>query len=209
MPTPVSQLEIINLALGHLKQRKIASMDEVSVQASEANRCYETARRDTLRGHDWGFATNVKPLALNSSYAISDTGVYAGKWLFAYAYPSNVVAIWHVYNEATPDKDNGELFRVVYDDVNNQKVILTDCDEALGECTFDLEDTTLFDANFVTAFAFRLAASMASNLTGDDSIADAMLKAFNVYISEAERVSSYEERDNSGKGTTSPYEETR
>ena len=209
MSTPVAQLDIINLALGHLKQRKIASLNEVSPQALEALRSYEMARKDTLRGHDWGFATNVKALALNTTYAASDTGVYAGKWLFAYVYPSNVVAVWHVYNEATADKDNGEQFRIVYDDVNNEKVILTDCEEALGECTFDLQDTTLFDASFVTAFAYKLASHMAPNLTGDDSIVDAMNKAFLTTISEAERMSSYEAKDEAAKGRTSPYEDVR
>ena len=209
MPTPVMQEDIVNLALGHLKQRKIASMTEVSPQATEANRCYEPARREALRGHDWGFATNVKALALNVTYAISTTGVYAGKWAFAYVHPSNVVAVWHVYNESTLDKDKGEPFRIVYDDINKQKVILTDCEDALAECTFDLQDTTLFDATFVTAFAFRLAADMAPNLTGDDAIADDMLKKYNVTVSEAERMSSYEHRSNQSDSQTSPYEDCR
>jgi len=252
MSTPVSQLDIVNLALGNLKQRSIASMAEVSAQAGEANRCYETARRETLRGHDWGFATCVNILALNSTYQSFATwlpthvyavGVlvkdgdnyyscntahtsgatlaanasywsdasplYAGQWLFAYTYPSNAVAVWHIYNSATKDKDNGEQFRVVYDSVNNEKVILTDCDLAMGEYTFDLQDTTLFDANFVTAFAFRLAANMAPNLTGDDKIAQDMMAGYNAAISEAERMSSYEAKDEAAKGRTSPYEDIR
>jgi hypothetical protein len=209
MSTPVSQLDIVNIALGNLKQRSISSMAEVSVQAEEANRAYEPCRKEVLRGHDWGFATNVKALALNVTYLASDTGLYAGKWQYAYVHPSNVVAVWHVYNESTTDKDNGEEFRIIYDDVNNEKVILTNCEDALGECTFDLQDTTLFDANFVTAFAYRLAANMAPNLTGDDSIAADMLKAYNLTIQEAERINSYEQKDMSALGRTSSYEDVR
>ena len=208
MPPP-SQTDIINLALAHLKQRKIASLSENSVQASEALRCYDIARRETLRGHDWGFATVVKDLALNSTYLPSATGVYAGKWLFCYTWPSNVVAVWHVYNESTPDKDNGEEFREIYDDVNNQRLILTDTDQALGEMTFDLSDTSLFDANFVTAFAYRLAADMAANLTGDDTIADTMMKMYQAFVSEAERMNSYEAKDDAAQKRTSPYEDVR
>jgi hypothetical protein len=205
----ISKTEIINLALAHLKQRKIANTTEVSIQAQEANRCYETARREALRSHDWGFATVVKTAALNATYPISATGVYAGQWLFAYTYPSNALAVWHVYNESTVDKDNGERFRVIYDDANNQKVILTDTDQALIEYTFDVQDTTLFDANFVTAFAWRLAYDMAPNLTGDDSIAGEMIKMFNMAISEAERMSSYEARDDFASKTTSTYQDIR
>jgi hypothetical protein len=208
MPAP-SQTEIVNIALAHLKQRKIANLTESSVQAVEANRCYETARRETLRSHDWGFATVVKALVLNATYAVSSTGIYAGKWLYAYTYPSNAVAVWHVYSESTADKDNGEQFRIIYDPDHNQRIILTDCYQALGEYTFDVQDTTMFDANFVTAFACRLAFDMAPNLTGDDQVAGEMLKLFNMAISEAERMSSYEAYDDSRKKTTSTYEDIR
>lgn len=252
MSTPPSKTEIINIALGHIKQRQIASIAEVSVQAAEAIRCYETARRETLRSHDWGFATCVSILALNADYQAfatwevthaytvgelvkdgdnyyscntshtsgatlaanasywSDASpLYAGKWLYAYTYPSNCVAMWHIYNSGTSDKDNGKQFRIVYDSVNNAKVILTDCDLAMGEYTFDLDDTTLYDANFVTAFAFRLAADMAPNLTGDYGMGLDMMKMFNMAISEAERMSSYEAKDDSAKTATSPYEDIR
>jgi hypothetical protein len=247
-----SQTEIVNIALAHLKQRKIASMSETSIQALEANRCYETARRETLRSHDWGFATCVMQLALNATYQSYETWtagdtyvvgelvingaqyyscntahtasaafttdiaywddaspLYAGKWLYAYSYPSNCIAMWHVYNSGTPDKDNGEQFRVLYDSVHTAKVILTDCELALGEYTFDVTDTTMFDANFVTAFALRLAFDMAPNLTGDDNVAAGMLKLFNIAISEAERMSSYEAKDDASKNAKSSYEEIR
>ena len=205
----VSKTEIINLALGHLKQRKITSETEVSVQAQEAMRSYDIARREALRSHDWGFATVVKDGALDSTYPASTTGVYAGEWLFAYTYPANAIAVWHVYNEATKDKDNGELFRCIYDDTNNKKVILTNTEYALIEYTFDVQDTTMYDANFIPAFAWRLAYEMAPNLTGDDAIAGEMLKMFNMAVSEAERMSSYEARDEQSKKTTSSYEDVR
>ena len=204
-----SKTDIINMALAHLKQRKIASLTEVSIQASEALRCYEIARHETLRGHDWGFATVVKPMALDATYATDSVGSYAGKWIYAYSYPSNALAIWHVYNINTPDKDNGEEFRVLYDDTNNKKVILTDVEEALVEYTFDVQDVTMYDANFITAFTFRLAYDMAPNLTGDDAIAGEIFKTYNALIHDAERMNSYEAKDDSSKTTTSAYEDLR
>jgi hypothetical protein len=204
-----SKTDIINMALAHIKQRKIANLTEVSPQASEALRCYEIARHETLRGHDWGFATVVKPLALDATYTADSIGTYAGKWLYAYVYPSNAVAVWHVYNVSTSDKDNGEQFRVLYDDTNNKKVILTDTDEALAEYTFDVQDVTMYDANFVAAFAYRLAADMAPNLTGDDSIAGEMFKLYQALMQDAERMASYEAKDDSSKNTKSSYEESR
>ena len=203
-----SKTDIINLALGHLKQRKIASLTEVSIQASEALRCYEPARRETLRG-GWGFSTVVKDLALNADYEASDTGIYAGEWLYAYVYPANALNIRKVFNEGTVDKDKGEEFRTVYDDSHNTKVILTNLQYAMVEYGFDVQDVTMFDANFIQAFAARLAYEMAPNLTGDDSIVDAMFKLYNSLVSEAERTDSYESSDDKAKRTTSSYEECR
>jgi hypothetical protein len=209
MPAPAqpSQLNIINLALTHLKNRRISSLTENSVQANAANACYETARRETLRGHDWPWATCITSLALNATYAADASGLYAGKWSYAYTYPANCIAMWHIYTAGTIDKSKGEDFREVYDPVNNQKILLTDCADALGEYTFDLSDTTLWDSNFVTAFAYRLAADMAPALTGDDSIAEDMLKKSIIAISESERMASYE--TNVNENTTSTYEDAR
>jgi hypothetical protein len=245
-----SQVNIINLALGHLKNRPISSISESSVQALAANNCYEISRREALRSHQWEFATAIIPLALSATYETAadwaageayvvgnvviyntlyyrcntahtssaafstdeanwsdGSSYYSGKWLYAYSYPSNCVALWSVYNEGTINKKKGEQYRVVYDTVNAGKVILTDCSEAMGEYTYDLEDTTLFSADFITAFAYRLAADMAPALTGDDSIANDMLKKFMLAISEAKRISAYE---NTSRDTqTSSYEEAR
>lgn len=202
LPNPPSQLEIVNLALGHLKQRKISSMTEVSVQAQAVNRCYETARRETLRGHDWSFATCVKTLALLANYTPTSN------WLYAYQYPANAVAVWHVYDDTTVNKTAGDDFRELYDDVNNQKVLVCNIADAIVEYTFDLSDTTLFDSTFVTAFAYRLAADMAPGLTGDDAIADNMMKKALVAISEAERYSAYENTQVKDR-PTSEYEDVR
>ena len=205
-----SQTDIINIALGHLKQRKIANTTESSVQASEALRYYDIARRETLRSGPWSFNKCIKSLALNASYAISTSGVYAGKWLYAYTYPSNALSIARIFSETTTDaKEQREEFTIVYDDTNNSKVILTDCYQALCEYAFDVQDTTMFDASFIPAFALRLAFDMAPNLTGDDGVAGDILKMYNIAISEADRVDSYEEYDKSQDKTTSPYEETR
>jgi hypothetical protein len=205
---PPSKTDIINLALGHLKQRKIASLSEVSVQASEALRCYETARRETLRG-DWSFNSVVKDLALNADYEASATGIYAGKWLYAYVYPANALGVWKVFNEGTVNQDKGEEFRVVYDDVHNTKVILTNLQYAMVEYGFDVQDVTMFDSAFITAFSVRLAYEMAPNLTGDDSVVDSMFKLYTSLMSDAERIDSYESSSDTYTGTTSPYEESR
>jgi hypothetical protein len=210
MPFPAkpAEVDIVNMALGLLKCRKIASMSENSVEAVAANEYWDPARRLTLAGHDWEFALAVKLMALSSTYPTQGpNNLYAARWIYAYAAPSNAVAVWHVYNEATIDKSVGEDFRSVYDDTNNQLIILTNCVDAYGEYTFDLSDTTLWSPTFIDAFSYVLAGKMAPQLTGDDSIGDSLIKKGLIATSEAERMSSYESQITEVK--SSSYEDAR
>ena len=210
MPFPAkpSQVDIVNMALSHIKCRKIASMSENSVEAVEANIWWDPARRETLRGHDWPFATVVKLLALSSTYPTQGpNNLYAARWTYAYTLPSNAVACWHIYSEQSKDKTVGDDFRAMYDDTNNQLVVLTNTVDAYGEYTFDLSDTTLFNSDFIVAFSYILAGRMAPALIGDDNIADNMLKKGMIAISEAERMSSYESQTTETK--SSSYEDAR
>ena len=195
-----NQVEIINLALSHIGIAPIASISEASVQAQTAMRCWDSARKESLRGHDWAFATVVATLSYSTTLAtLTTSGLYAGEWVYAYQYPSNCVAMWHLYNEVTENKDLGEEFREIYDAVNSQKVLVSNCVDALGEYTFDVTDPSFYDANFVTMFSYRLAADLAMPLTGDPNLSVTMMKVFNELMNDAERMSAYE--NNPGKQT--------
>ena len=168
-------------------------MTEASVPAQAAERVWDSARKESLRGHDWGFATVVLALTPSTTFGtLTTSGLYAGNYLYAYEYPTNCLAMWHVYNESLADKTFGEDFREIYDSVNRQKVIVTNIADALGEYTFDLEETEFFDANFVTTLSYRLAADLAMPLTGDGQLALNMMKIFTTMMSDAERMNSYE-----------------
>ena len=56
-----TQVDIINLALGHIAMRPIAAIDDATPEAVAASRVWLPALREALRSHDWGFATVVEP----------------------------------------------------------------------------------------------------------------------------------------------------
>jgi hypothetical protein len=210
MPFPAkpAEVDVVNMALGHLKCRKISSMSENSVEAVEANKWYEPARRETLRGNAWPFATVIKLMALSSDYPTQGpNNLYAARWVYAYTAPANAVAVWRVYNEATIDKSKSENFRQIYDDTNNQLIVLTNTVDAYAEYTFDLSDTTLWSADFIMAFSYVLAARMAPGLTGDDSISDGLIKKGLIAMSEAQRIGSSEVNITETRSST--YEDAR
>jgi hypothetical protein len=180
-----SQLEIINKALGHIGIAPIVSMVEASPPAQLATRIWDTCRQEVLKGHDWSFATAVVSLS-TATYTILDN-----TWMYAYQYPtsSSCLEVWHVYYLAN---DKSQDFRVMYDPVGKQKIIMSNVTDAKGEFTVDITDTTFYDANFVSVLAYFLAANMAKPLTGDSQLAETLLKTYNAYMSDAERMNSYE-----------------
>jgi len=177
------QLGIVNKALGHISVAPIVSMSEASPAAQLATRIWDTCRQEVLKGHDWSFATSITALS-TANYTI-----VAQDWQYAYQYPAVALEVWHVYYTA---KDKKQDFRVVYDPVNAAKVILSNTVDAIAEYTYDLTVTTGYDAHFVSVLAYFLAANMAKLLTGDSDLAKKMLDMYNSYMSDAERMSSYE-----------------
>lgn len=197
----LSQVQICNLALGHISQRPIQDINEGTPQANACSSVWDACVQECLRGQDWPFATVSEALAVIPGY--SQYG-----WTYAYAYPSNCMACWRVYNEQTIDKQTGEMFRKVFARTLNQLVILTNCENAYAEFTYKISDTNLFDANFATVLAYRIAADIAMPLNADPQQATAMIQIFNGMMSDAQRMAKYENYQAEGP-TSSSFEDSR
>lgn len=203
----MTQLEIINASLGLLKCRKITSISDGSIQTETAVRFWEISRKKALREYAPPCATVVIALTLNTTYAKAANDLYAGRWAYAYTYPSNCLAMNLIYTQATINKSKGENFRELYDSVNAARVLVTDCEDAIGEYTYDLSDCSKWDDSFAKVFAILLASDMAPNLSADDAIAMNLLKLYQLEISESKRYNSYEKRVT--ETHTSSYEDSR
>lgn len=206
------KVNIWNLALQNIGHRPIASDTEQSVGALACARSWDPARREVLRECAWGFATVIENLSLISSSSYTPPQ----GWLYAYQYPSKCLAMRKIFNPSTtlgttlfpmsqspnnyrtPTRTAlGEKFREIFVPILNAKIILSNTPNAIGEFTWDLEDTTLFDATCVTLCGIRLASDIATPLTGDSSIAVNMMKMYNTKLSEAQRHNSYEDNTSS------------
>jgi hypothetical protein len=193
------KVDIINLALGRLSQSPIGDIAENSVQANVANRVWEICLKDCLRSNNWSFAQVTDNLALVPFTPAS--------WVYAYAYPSNAVVIWKIFNQYTAD-NAGERFTEGFSIDTNQKILLTNCSNAIVIYTHYLQDATQFDSNFVNILGYRLAAEMAMPLNADPELAKAMTALYVTQSSEAQRMSSYES-DALYKRDVSPYVDAR
>jgi len=165
-----SDVQIAKLALNHIGDRwDIAALTEASVEAEQVNLIYADVRDTMLRAHPWGFAKKFTSPATLS-------GTVPGGWDYMYQYPTDAVRVLGVTDPF--GVDTVIKFEIATNSVD-QRVILTDQNEAEFYYTSRVTDPTRFDPEFTMAFSYALAAMLAMPLTGDGGIASAMeQKAF-------------------------------
>jgi len=151
-----SQVSICNMALGYLNHAiRIAAIDENSNEADQCSLYYEPALRATLRAFPWNFAMRYATLA-NLGTPISPS------WTVMYAVPSDAVALRPIMPEIPGTPAN--KYEVAFN--GTAKVIMCNVDDATARYTAFVDDPNIYDAQFVTAFAWQLASEMALVLTG-------------------------------------------
>ncbi|WP_027179947.1 hypothetical protein [Maridesulfovibrio bastinii] len=145
----VSEVTICNLALRKLGAKLIESLDDISQEALTCNLMYGHVRDTVLREYPWNFAASRSRLA-----RLSDKPVFGFR--FQYQKPPDCLHIRQL-------NESGDPFVVEGDRV------LTNSDEAYAVYTSRVINPALFDPCFVMAFAARLAAEIADDITGSNS----------------------------------------
>ena len=84
---------------------------------------------------------------------------------YAYRYPASCVALRKLYNAHFDNIPAYTGYQIVSD--KEGRVIYTDVANVSAEYTADIEDTGLFDDQFVEALSWKLAGAIAFKLTGN------------------------------------------
>lgn len=171
----MDKIQIVNVALGRIGVAAIESLSEASEAARVTDRYYDLTRQLVLRKYPWGFATRRTQLA--------QLETKPSDYKYAYRYPPDVLYLRGVYNEYYDKPIHDHHYKILSD--KSGKVLYSDVPYASIEYTADIEDATLFDAQFVEAFAWKLAAEIAFILTGNMGIAQNAVQAYNAYVNEA------------------------
>lgn len=166
----MTQLEIVNLALNRLGERKqLASLigtDPVTVTVLSA---YETARRVLLSSFPWPFAvTTVELMEAPESYPL---------WPYTYVHPSSALRVLRVFNENTKD-GLSEEFQVQATANASGKRILAGISPAYCEYIVDVQDESVLPAPFADLFAWFLASELAIPLSTDPQLQTALEKIY-------------------------------
>jgi hypothetical protein len=194
-----SEVDICNLALGHLGDRATVSSinpPEGSAQAEHCARFYPIARDLVLEAHEWGFATKRGNLAL-----LSDTPPPG--FQFVYQLPSdcrniidlidpNALVIFPVDERCGHWGDNAFTMPPVPYELETRSdgtpIIYTNLENAGIRYVASITDTTKFSAQFVDTVAWLLAGYLAGPVIKGDTGAQmgaTCMKAFQVSLGQA------------------------
>lgn len=185
----MTNTDICNMALSYLGKGRIISMDDDT--SEEARQCrihYDHCRRMLLGKYTWSFAKRVTELALCAKTVPG--------WDYCYGYPGKCLAVRFIFDKDLRRVVNGKknAFEVAML-ADNQKVIMTDLENAWCEFTQDTVEVDLFSEEFIEALAHYLAASMALSLDGNAAIQQTQMQLYQIAF-EAAKVGTANEREN-------------
>lgn len=161
----MDDVQICNLALSRIGiSLKIASLQtERTKEAIELRNVYELTRDRVLGAAPWPFAKRTVQLA-----KVGDT---PARWKYRYAYPNDCLALRGLFPASLIGSFTQQTLRqylmlnktphemeLTTGDV---QTIVTDLDQAYAIYTVRVTNPSVFDAAFVSAFAWSLAAEVA------------------------------------------------
>lgn len=208
---PLSQTDIVNLALSHICEKTVISLSEKSVEAATANQFYQTALNETLRDFSWPFASKYDNLAL----VVTNPNI---NWQFAYQYPSDCLYFRRVLSGLPQDSRQSRVPYIVarsnfinpppgqglptqpattFTPTSQSGLyIFTNMEFAQCEYTYLVTDTSNYTPDFIMAFSYRLAYMMVPRLTGGDPFKNKqdMMALYDMEITKAKANSFNEEQ---------------
>lgn len=175
-----SVIEICNRALSNIgNSRSINSLDEASKEAGQCSLHFDACRDAALADFDWNFATK--------RVALADTNAPPPDWQYAYQYPTDCMRITEIMLPGI--RNPTAAMRVPYvtgsDAAGTGKLIYTDQPEAWLKYVGRVTDVNMFDAIFIEALSWRLAAAINMPLTGSADLGNNALSMYNRVILSA------------------------
>ena len=180
-----SGVDLCNRALDLLGAANITSLTENSKEARLCNGNFDDVRDAVLRSHPWNIAITRRELAKDS-----DTPAFG--FSFQYSLPTDpfclrVLSFWNSnVNNDVAAYDSNVMFKI-----EGRKVLSNE-----GTCNIiyigRVTDTEQYDSLLNKAISARLAAEIAYNITGSNSVSQGMIAIYEDRLKEAKGVDSME-----------------
>lgn len=170
-------LEMYNLCLSRLGSRQVLTGTTGTDPATLAIAgSYPVARDELLRSHTWPFAT--------AACELQEVAAIVPQWSYAYAYPETTLAVVRIYSDSTPD-GRTEEYAVQSNEDGTDKLIVTNVSPAYAKRVVAVTDPARFDADFVDALAYKVAADLAMPLANDMNLREHLLKIHYQVLNQA------------------------
>lgn len=180
-----SETDIANLALAHLGEAPIQSLDENNAASRACALHYPQTRDELLRAHRWNFA--VTRVALSE---LDDEPPFG--WLHQFELPADCLRVLE-FN----DSEIGDVISEEF--VIEGRAVLTDAETVNLIYLRRAEDVGQYDSLFVDALSLRLAIKLSETIRGTTSKTEQLLKAYESLIAPlARRVDANEGRRRKG-----------
>lgn len=175
-----SEVEICNIALGHIRAGSINSLNESSIQAQSCKLLYPVLRDQMLQDAPYQFNRSLKPLALLTDELFN--------WIYVYQYPSDCLYINRLilnFAEVSSDTTTSAVASRFYDrglprpnldkqvehqiyNIDDNRVIASNETELRIDYRKRITDPNLFNINFTMGLSHLLASNLAVSLVGVD-----------------------------------------
>jgi len=176
----MDQTGICNLALVHVGNRQITSIDAEEQAARICKALYDQTLDEMLRMHPWNFA--IKRATLSAFVDAPLSG-----WAYQYGLPADFM------RSVQLNGYEADEIRSDYQIENGR--LLTDYDIAQLRYVAKITDPTLYDPLFIEAFALKLASKIAVPLTGNRELGPQFNAEFNsIALPRARRIDAAEDR---------------
>jgi hypothetical protein len=177
-----SKVDICNLALSHIAQAVNITSIEPPDGSAFAEHCaqhYPTARDMCLEMHEWTFATTRQVLSA------VDLPAEVSQWRYAYDYPTGVIRPLAILLPQCTDDTQGQPYRIEVDALTDDRIILTNVQDATMKYIRRNDDPVQYTPLFVIALSWLLAHFIAGPITKKASIVDACEKQWEKWMKRA------------------------
>jgi hypothetical protein len=180
-----SVTDICNLALGHLGEARVESLDEDNLASRACSLHYAAARDQVLRSHRWNFAQGRVALE-----QLSEEPAFG--WRYQYTLPVDCLRVLEFNGTEMGDVISEEF-------IVEGRRLLTNAETAKLVYTRRIEDVSEFDALFVEALALKLGVLLSETIRGSTGKTGELLSTYErVTAPLARRVDANEGRRRKG-----------
>jgi hypothetical protein len=165
-------VEIANRAITYLGGDPITALTDDTKEGRACNRLYEQTRDQLQRDHPWNFGIKRASLSANTTAPVFE-------YTNAFDFPDGTLRIIEV--------DTTEEWAV------EGRQIVTDAAAPLDIVYIErVTDPNLFDAKFIEAYALRLAADIAYDITASQTVSATAEQKYAAMLQEARLVDAQE-----------------